>query len=103
MHIAHIIKHKEPERSGGAALWYSRVSDVRDEGMGMYIVQPDYNDDGSRMISVVHVAALVRAAHLIPVYGDDFVPENLRHYHSYDVFDHFYVNRHADHHAFEIA
>jgi len=83
--------------------WFSRVRDERDEKTGMYVVRPDLNRDRTRNIAVVHVSSLVRAAHLIPVYGNEPVPETLKHYHSYDVFDEYYVNRYADHHSFEIA
>ncbi|EIW75218.1 hypothetical protein CONPUDRAFT_66179, partial [Coniophora puteana RWD-64-598 SS2] len=83
--------------------WFSRVRDVRDEDTGMYIVSPDHNDDGTSLLAIVPVNSLVRAAHLIPFYGDKFIPEDLKHYNSYNDFFGFYVNRYADHHSFEIA
>ncbi|KAH7921240.1 hypothetical protein BV22DRAFT_1019790, partial [Leucogyrophana mollusca] len=52
---------------------------------------------------VIHTDTIYRAAHLIPVYGVEFVPDNLKFHHSYDAFHTFYVNKYADHHAFEIA
>ncbi|EIW74521.1 hypothetical protein CONPUDRAFT_66962 [Coniophora puteana RWD-64-598 SS2] len=83
--------------------WFSRMRDERDPDTGMYLVSPDWNDDDSRSLAIIPVSSLVRAAHLIPYYGPQFVPEALKHYHSYDKFYVFYVNRYADHHAFEIA
>ncbi|EIW76871.1 hypothetical protein CONPUDRAFT_158023 [Coniophora puteana RWD-64-598 SS2] len=41
----------------------------------------------------IPVGSLVRAAHLIPYYGSDPVPETLKHYDSYNDFHVFYVNR----------
>ncbi|EIW78819.1 hypothetical protein CONPUDRAFT_60102, partial [Coniophora puteana RWD-64-598 SS2] len=83
--------------------WHSRVQDTRDEDTGMFMVTPDHNDDGTSLLAVVHVNSLVRAAHLIPFYGDKFIPEGAKHYDSYNDFAGFYVNRYADHHLFEIA
>jgi hypothetical protein len=40
---------------------------------------------------------------LIPVYGPDFIADNIEYFHSYDAFRSFYINKFADHHAFEIA
>ncbi|EIW82031.1 hypothetical protein CONPUDRAFT_152917 [Coniophora puteana RWD-64-598 SS2] len=83
--------------------WFSQVRDVQDEDTGMYIVAPDYNDDGTSLLAVVPINSLVCAAHLIPFYGDKFIPEGLKHYSSYNNFFGFYINRYADHHSFEIA
>ncbi|KAM6489268.1 hypothetical protein JOM56_015169, partial [Amanita muscaria] len=47
---------------------------------------------------------LVRAAHLLPVFGDDgFAPEGLEPEETLDYFDIFYINRYIDHHGFLIA
>jgi len=46
---------------------------------------------------------IYHAAHLIPIYGSFFVLHTIKFYHSYDAFGAFYVNKYADHHAFEIA
>ncbi|EIM91981.1 uncharacterized protein STEHIDRAFT_46596, partial [Stereum hirsutum FP-91666 SS1] len=53
---------------------------------------------------VIHLDALIRAAHLIPVYGNDFrVPTKWKHTDSLDAFSMFYVNKFVDHHAHEIV
>jgi len=69
----------------------------------MWMVKPGVLEDGSPNLSVIHIDTVYRAAHLIPVYGPEFIPHTLKFYHSYDVFRSFYVNKYADHHAFEIA
>ncbi|KAH7925363.1 hypothetical protein BV22DRAFT_1011399, partial [Leucogyrophana mollusca] len=46
---------------------------------------------------------IYRAAHFLPISGEDFVPDNFRFYDSLDSFRGFYVNKSADHHAFETA
>ncbi|KAJ8586800.1 hypothetical protein M405DRAFT_822808 [Rhizopogon salebrosus TDB-379] len=69
----------------------------------MWIVRPAYNANHSPNLSIIHIDAIYRAAHLIPVYGGQFVSRDLKFYHSYDSFRTYYVNKYADHHAFEIA
>jgi hypothetical protein len=69
----------------------------------MWIVKPDFNDDGTHCASVIHVDAIFRAAHLMPVYGKDAVPRYLSFTQTLDAFNSYYVNKYIDHHAFEIA
>jgi hypothetical protein len=83
--------------------WMSRIGDEPNEDTGMWVVEPDFNADGSRFVSVIHLDAIFRAAHLIPVYGTGFVSKNLSFYDSLDKFPSFHVNKFIDHHAFEIA
>ena len=82
--------------------WFSHISEECDEDMGMWMVQPEVEDDGSPSISVLHIDCIFRAAHLLPIYGVDPIgsisPDN-----SLDVFPAFYVNKYIDHHAFQIA
>ncbi|KAG2093479.1 uncharacterized protein F5147DRAFT_747888 [Suillus discolor] len=82
--------------------WFSVISDAPDEDTGMWVVQPSFNDH-SPDISVIHIDAIYRAAHLLPIYGTDPIPHHLKFYHSLDNFCAFYVNKFVDHHAFEIA
>ena len=83
--------------------WFVRSSDVPCEETGMWIVEPQMDDHGRRVISVVHLDCVLRAAHLLPVPDDDPIPTRLKHTDTLDVFDAFFVNKYADHHAHEIA
>lgn len=85
--------------------WFVTVGDSPDNDTGMWIVEPeiDARHRGQKMTSVIHIDTILRAAHLIGVYGRDFVPTGLHFSHSLDVFRQFYVNKFADHHANEIA
>ncbi|KAG1786219.1 uncharacterized protein HD556DRAFT_1434810 [Suillus plorans] len=82
--------------------WYSYVRKEHDPDTGMYVVTPATTGDDVPDVSIIHINCIFRAAHLIPVYGPDFIPKISPH-NSYDMFDSYYVNRYADHHAFEIA
>ena len=83
--------------------WYDIVGDSPDKNTGMWVVRPSRRANNSPNISIIHVDTIYRAAHLIPIYGTRFISPNLQHYQSYDSFQRYYVNKYADHHAFEIA
>jgi hypothetical protein len=83
--------------------WFSCLHDEPSEDTGMWMAEPESDEDGDPVISVVHIDCIFRAAHLIPVYGNKFIPKHLTLHQSLDVFRTFYVNKFVDHHAFETA
>ncbi|KAF8833396.1 hypothetical protein BDN67DRAFT_1017603 [Paxillus ammoniavirescens] len=74
-----------------------------DPDTGMWIVHPGLDADNQPDMSIIRLSTIYRAAHLIPVYGTQPVPPEIQTHHSYDVFQAFYINKFADHHAFEIT
>jgi hypothetical protein len=82
--------------------WFAFVNEKCDEDTGMWVVQPEVTD-GLPAVSVIHLDCIFRAAHLLPVFGDNPIPENISPHNSLDAFAAFYVNKYIDHHAFEIA
>jgi hypothetical protein len=84
--------------------WFSRMGDIPDEDTGLWMVEPDHDTvDGSLHAAVIHLDAVLRAAHLIGVYGSDILPKDLSFTDSLDAFRSFYVNKFIDSHAFLIA
>lgn len=84
--------------------WFSIIGEECDEDTGMWMVQPSVTvDERLPEVSVIHLDCIFRAAHLLPIYGDTQVPGTVSHHNSLDAFMGFYVNKYADHHAFEIA
>lgn len=86
--------------------WYSPVGDTPDADTGMWVVEPDMELRGRRRelrLQVIDLKTIVRAAHLIGVSGEDFLPLDVGPDVSLDVFRRFYLNKYADHHAHEIA
>ena len=69
----------------------------------MWVVKPNILDDGMPWTAVIHLDSIVRLAHLLPIYGEEWAPRGLKYTDSLDFFSEFYVNKFADHHAFEIA
>ncbi|KIJ58695.1 hypothetical protein HYDPIDRAFT_102171, partial [Hydnomerulius pinastri MD-312] len=87
--------------------WFDKVGDEADEVTGMWVVDPGYHDleRKERHVAVIHIDSIYRSTHLIPVYATlgGAISQEIKPYHSYDTFQRFYVNKYADHHAFEIA
>ncbi|KAF7965204.1 hypothetical protein HWV62_45085 [Athelia sp. TMB] len=83
--------------------WLRRVEDAPDEDTGMWIVEPELDEDDQRLAAVIHLDTIFRAAHLIGIYGTTVIPKTLSYAHSLDAFDLYYINKYVDHHAFEIA
>ncbi|KAG1842603.1 hypothetical protein F4604DRAFT_1884713 [Suillus subluteus] len=65
---------------------------------GMWMVEPEFDANGQRLTSVVHLDTILCPAHLIPVYGDHFIDHDIKHTNVA-----FYINKFSDYHAFEIA
>jgi hypothetical protein len=82
--------------------WFNRVGNTPDDNTGMWMVEPSSVDHHAHF-AVIHVDTIFRSAHLIPVYGTDMLPLTIKSHHVLDIFTLFYVNKYADHHAFEIA
>ncbi|KAF7372468.1 hypothetical protein MVEN_00108400 [Mycena venus] len=82
--------------------WFKKVGRSPDPETGMWIVEPEMK--GSvRLTTIVHLDTLLRGAHLIPVYGEGYIPIGFRYTYSLDAFKSFHVNKYIDHHANEIA
>lgn len=83
--------------------WYSLLGNSPDECTGMWVVEPDILDNGLPRTAVIHLDTVVRLAHLLSIYGEEQAPRGVKYSDSLDTFSGFYVNKYADHHAFEIA
>ncbi|KAG0699688.1 hypothetical protein DFH29DRAFT_983453 [Suillus ampliporus] len=83
--------------------WFDTIGNSADEDTGMWVVRPGFTRNCSPNISIIHVDAIFHTSHLIPVWGTHFVSHDLKFHQSYDSFQFYYVNKYADHHAFEIA
>ena len=83
--------------------WFVIVGDGPCGETGMWIVKPEMQDDGARVTSIIHVKSILRGAHLIGVYGEQFLPRDFSHSDSLIAFQAYYVNKFIDYHANEIA
>ncbi|KAK0432102.1 uncharacterized protein EV420DRAFT_1655982 [Desarmillaria tabescens] len=84
--------------------WFKRHGHSPDPKMGMWIVQPEYQGvRHNAVITVVHLDALLRGAHLMPVFGAKTLPHKFHYSRSLDCFSAFYISKYADHHMHEIV
>lgn len=83
--------------------WYCCVGNGPDDDTGMWIVEAEKDAGGAPRAAVLHLDSIVRAAHLIGIYGKDFLPSGLTPEQSLDLFPTYYVNKFVDHHSFAIA
>jgi hypothetical protein len=85
--------------------WFTTFGDAPCKDTGLWRIVPDYNSNGERMTSVIHIDSILRGAHIIRVSGLQPLPTNFTYSDSMDAFEMFYVNKYADgdHHAHEIA
>ncbi|KIK76236.1 hypothetical protein PAXRUDRAFT_170531, partial [Paxillus rubicundulus Ve08.2h10] len=83
--------------------WFDCIGNEPDDDTGMWIVHPMFNHQCCPAIAILHLHSIYCAAHLIPIYGSQLIPLGIEPHHSYDAFQPFYVNKFADHHAFEVA
>jgi hypothetical protein len=73
-----------------------------DPDNGMWVFEPDRDVAGYRIMSVVHVNSIIRAAHLLPTFNCRTpIPREINFTHTLDVFKAFYLNKYIDYHAFQ--
>jgi hypothetical protein len=81
---------------------FCKCFDDPDPDNGMWMVEPDLDPNNYRIMSVIHIDSIIRAAHLLPVFqGDASVPREINFSHTLDIFAAFYINKYIDYHAFE--
>jgi hypothetical protein len=102
MHLFFLFSHEGVKYPCALVHWFPRVGD-RWDNTGMWTVKLDMSDDGETVVFIIHLGTVVQASHLLPVFGEECVSKTLSFTDTLDTFTRFYVNKYADHHAFEIA
>jgi hypothetical protein len=66
--------------------------DEPDEDTGLWVVQPKFGANGRCTLAVIHLDCVARGAHLLPVYGLSFIPEDFYFSDALDAFHAYFVN-----------
>ncbi len=75
--------------------------DEPDRDTGMWTVQIEHDRHGQPTIEVINIDSIAQGAHLLPVYGSSWVPDDFSHHDTLDSFNSFFVNHYIDHHTHE--
>jgi hypothetical protein len=86
--------------------WFDHPNGVpsRDEDTGMWIVSPAMNPGaaGGYPVQVIPLTAIVRGIHLLPMYGEGFLPEDFPFTAALDAFESYLINPFIDYHAHKL-
>jgi len=82
--------------------WFDYIAEDPDELTGMWMVKPSLANR-THDLAVIHIDTIVRATHLIPIFGRERVPPFITFHNSLDTYRGFYINHFVDHHAFELS
>ncbi|KAJ6548027.1 hypothetical protein B0H10DRAFT_2383376 [Mycena sp. CBHHK59/15] len=97
------FKHDSITYPCALVTWFSAIGAEPCPDVGMWMVEPDVDHRGKPVMDIIHIDTILRGAHLIGIYGDEFLPRHFKYSSSLDSFRAFYVNKYADHHSHEIA
>ncbi|KAF8220323.1 hypothetical protein L208DRAFT_1194582, partial [Tricholoma matsutake] len=70
---------------------FSTYGDSPCEDTGLWRVMPNHGAGGQHMMSIIHVDAILHAAHLIGVAGSQFLPRTFSFSNSLNAFHLFYM------------
>jgi hypothetical protein len=105
VHLFFSFKYRDIVYPCALIHWFSTIGNGPCSDTGMWMVEPEFGMRDQRVFGVIHIDSIVRSAHLIPVYGDHYIPgpKEVNPSNVLDIFQSYYVNKFADHHSFEIA
>ena len=96
------LYHRKRRYQCALVHWFQRDRDTPERTSGMWIVKPRVRYH-IPICSVIDIATIFRAAHLIPVYNENSpIPDTADHTTSLGDYNKFFVNKYVDHHAFEL-
>ncbi|KAF8427570.1 hypothetical protein L210DRAFT_3614931 [Boletus edulis BED1] len=95
--IHHSIKY-----SCALVRWFNVIGNHPCPKTGMWMVEPEFDIDGERLVSVISIDSILHPAHLIPVYGNNTIPRDFKYTDSLFAFSSYYVNRFSDYHAYQL-
>jgi hypothetical protein len=97
------FSHKAVRYPCALVEWFVPRSEP-DPVTGMWILEPEIWESGhkrERALGLIHTDSIVRACHLIPVYGNDDIPLSLKPNQVHLHYTSFYLNKYADYHTHE--
>jgi hypothetical protein len=109
LHVAHVILffsfiHASVTYPCALVKWFTVIGDQPCEDTGYWMVKPELHPQTRhRLITVVHLDCILRGAHLMPIYGNAFLPCDFHFSDTLNAFQAYFVNKFINHNAFDIA
>jgi len=66
--------------------WFDVIGEEPCQSTGMWMVEPEFNENNERVVSVIHLDSIMWPAHLIGIYGKDHLPHNFSYSDSLSAF-----------------
>ncbi|KAJ7687975.1 hypothetical protein B0H16DRAFT_1354306, partial [Mycena metata] len=63
------FKHDHIEYPCALVTWLAAIGDPPCPDVGMWMVEPDVDNRGKRVMDIIHVDSILRGAHLIPIFS----------------------------------
>jgi hypothetical protein len=84
--------------------WFVHPKDSpkRDDDTGMWKLVPETDEEGNFPVDIISLDAILRGAHLLPIFGKGYLQQSLHHTDALDAFDAYYVNQFIDYHCHEL-
>jgi hypothetical protein len=95
------VHFRDETLSAALVHWFSPTDTRPHPDTGLWTVRPEYTT-GRPSLAVVPLDVIVRAAHLMPVFGGRFLPDDFDFTCTLDAFYSYFVNAHVDHHSYEL-
>jgi hypothetical protein len=75
--------------------WFIHPDDASepDKVTGMWKLCPECDENGEHPVQVIHLDTILRGAHLLPCYGEGFLPTDLKYSDALDAWDFYFVNQ----------
>ncbi|KIK76558.1 hypothetical protein PAXRUDRAFT_169549 [Paxillus rubicundulus Ve08.2h10] len=67
------------------------------------MVEPEFDENGNHLVTVIHLDSSLCPAHLIGIYGAEFIPYDLKYTDPLSAFSALYVNKFSDYHAHQLV
>jgi hypothetical protein len=68
----------------------------------LWKLQCEQDAHGEYPVQVIHLGTILRGAHLLPCYGEGFIPVDFKSTDALDAWDAYFVNQFIDHHAYKL-
>jgi hypothetical protein len=99
------INYHQQDRNCALVNWfvYDKDDPIPDPETTFYMVHSERDRQGNPEVQVISTDSIIRAAHLLPIYGNHRVPRDVTFSNILDKAQSFFINHFVDHHVHELV